>query len=166
MRTIRCEFIRLDDIRITKLLDAVGVYVIWDGQAQARPTYIGEGDIWSRLSEHRDRFVRPFSGYAALLGERTTSTKRDSQIVEAALLEVAGQTDRFPPQNAKGGNGQGISRLFDHHGVLKITISGWDPFAPPEKGRKMQPGKLIEYRLEGDDITIYHEWRVRRTLRM
>lgn len=48
-----------------------GIYVLWDAQAKARPTYVGEGNILKRLADHarRDdrRFAKPLDGYIAVI---------------------------------------------------------------------------------------------------
>jgi hypothetical protein len=98
MHVIRAECFRLDEASVAGLIGAVGVYVIWDGQARARPTYTGEGTILSRLAQHSGRFARSFDGYVAVLGDDSTkAAKRAPCIVEALLLAVAEDTDRLPP---------------------------------------------------------------------
>jgi len=62
VRVIKAEFRRLDEHSLPSLIGAVGVYVMWDGQARARPTYFGEGTILKRLAEHPTRFALPFDG--------------------------------------------------------------------------------------------------------
>ena len=52
MHTIRVNFESLREVHLGNLFGACGVYVLWDSQAQARPTYIGEGNILKRLSDH------------------------------------------------------------------------------------------------------------------
>ena len=73
MYTIRAEFQRFRDVNLIDLIGAMGVYVIWDARAKARPTYIGESNILKRFTDHvrRDgrRFAQPWNGYVELLRE-------------------------------------------------------------------------------------------------
>src|SRR5438132_6724667 len=104
MRVIKASFQRIVETILPDLIEAVGVYVIWDGQARARPTYLGEGTILKRLAEHSTRFALPFDGYIAILGDLSSRTaKRESEIVEALLLSVAYETDRLPFHNQAPG---------------------------------------------------------------
>jgi hypothetical protein len=105
MESLHCHFSRLSDFTVDELLHAYGVYVIWSGKSQARPSYVGEGDIWARLAQHRKTFSRPIDGYATIMGNKYTATvKRDVQIVEAVLLEIGNCTDRYSAHNSRGGN--------------------------------------------------------------
>jgi hypothetical protein len=60
MYSIYAEFQRFREVDLAELIGAVGVYVIWDAHAIARPTYIGEGNILKRFTDHvrRDKRVR------------------------------------------------------------------------------------------------------------
>jgi hypothetical protein len=73
--TIYAEFQRFRDINLVELIGAAGVYVIWDAHSKARPTYIGEGNILKRFTDHvkRDnrRFAHPWNGYVAIIAGST-----------------------------------------------------------------------------------------------
>lgn len=68
MYTIHADFQRFRDVNLIDMIGATGVYVIWDARAKARPTYIGEGNILKRFTDHvrRDgrRFAHPWNGYS------------------------------------------------------------------------------------------------------
>jgi hypothetical protein len=164
MESIHCRFARLSDISVDELLHAYGVYVIWSGKSQARPSYIGEGDIWSRLGQHRNRFPRPVDGYATIIGdEYTAATKRNAQIVEAVLLAIGEETDRYAIHNARGGNLVKLDKLFDRHGVVRIYFEGNDPFLEPGTGRPIEGKRTVSITLDDEDnFTVNHPWRLRR----
>lgn len=71
MDTIYAEFQRFRDVNLVELIGATGVYVIWDARAKARPTYIGEGNILKRITDHvkrhNRRFAHHWNGYVAII---------------------------------------------------------------------------------------------------
>jgi len=165
MHSIHCHFQRIPDVLAVDLLDNWGVYVLWDGKSVARPAYIGEGSIWQRFLEHREWTSRPFDGYVAGFDERfTKSLKQDMQIVEAALLWIADETDRLPAQNARGGNMIHLEGLFKIHGVVKIFIDGFDPLQDPATARTLSRKKSIRLSVSSDGtLEMEDDWRRRRT---
>ncbi len=155
MYGITVEFNRFEDVSFADVMRGTGVYVIWDSQARVKPSYIGIGDLLSRLSSHDSNFAFPVRGYIALIGN--TRRKReniDAVIVEALLLDVAKQTDRWPTHNKKSGNISRVQKVFEKHGLVRITIKGCDPFGPPKMLRRLNVPKLIWYGQEYDG-TIY-----------
>lgn len=164
METVHCQFERLRDCYPEELLHAYGVYVLWSGKSRARPSYIGEGDIWARLEQHRRRFPRPIDGYVAVFGdEYRATTKRDIQIVESVLLAIGEAKDRFPRHNRKRGNIAALDPLFNNHGVVKVFFGGWDPFLEPGTGAPLKSKRIVSLSEEGDGyIRIEHSWRLRR----
>src|SRR5947208_11190156 len=128
MESISITFKRLPDLTFDWLCYAVGVYVLWAGKSIARPTYIGEGDMMDRLRKHRRRFPRPIDGYVAILGENEArTTKRHGEIVEAVLLAIAEQVDRYPTHNKKGGKLGYLNKFFANHATVKLVFDGYDP---------------------------------------
>jgi hypothetical protein len=168
MYTITTEFVRFSDVHLGDLFGATGVYVLWDARAQARPTYIGEGHILKRLSDHsqRDgrRFAHPIDGYVATISGSTRGVhKTESQVVESLLLEVARDTDREPTVNVHPGNAVVIGYLLNHHPTLRIEVRGWDPLRPPGEGTALEGARAIKVRLLRDkNLSLEHGWRVRR----
>lgn len=55
MYTIYAEFQRFREVNLVELIGVTGVYVIWDARSKARPTYIGEGNILKRFTDHVKR---------------------------------------------------------------------------------------------------------------
>lgn len=164
MHIVEAEFHRMRDLALPDLVGAVGVYSIWDGRAQARPTYIGEGILLERLAKHSMRFAYPFDGYIALLGNiGHASHKLNCELIEAVLLIVADKVDRFSNQNDALGKTQRIRRLFRKHSTMRIRISGYDPLAIPWQANRMPRAKLAILRYEADEVTsLEHDWRTRR----
>jgi len=165
MEIVRAEFFRLDEVPLSSVIGAVGVYVIWDGKAQSRPTYIGEGTILERVGQHASRFTRPFDGYLAMLGDWSTKQpKREAEILEAVLLAVASDTDRLPTQNRAPGKMREINRIFRSHGTLRIGVTGYDPLLIPGQARASTRAKTatVRYVADGLPYILEHDWRLRR----
>jgi len=165
MEIVRANFLRLDEVPFSALIGAFVVYVIWDGKAQSRPTYIGEGTILQRVGQHASRFTRPFDGYLALLGDWSAKRpKRDAEILEAVLLAVASDKDRLPTQNRAPGKMRAINRIFRSHGTLRISVTGYDPLLIPGQGRSSTKAKIatVRYVADGFPYILEHDWRLRR----
>jgi hypothetical protein len=164
MYGITIEFVRFDDIKFGEILRATGVYVIWDSQARAKPSYIGKGDILSRLSSHDGNFAFPVKGYVALVGNRGQKNEdNDALIVEALLLKVAFETDRWPTHNKKSGSIALLKRVYDKHGVIRVTLNGCDPFGPPHAPRALDEPKQIWFELDNDGAeAVTHHWNFRK----
>ncbi|TAL36623.1 MAG: hypothetical protein EPN93_07305 [Spirochaetes bacterium] len=161
MKSLTVIFEKFEDYDFRDILYGLGVYVIWDSKSKAKPTYIGEGDIWNRFTQHRNRFAEPIDGYIALLEGTTNVVKKQSQIIEAALLEVAKTIDLFPNHNKKNGNWNHIDKVFDKHGVLKIYFEGMNPFKnPASHNTPMKNRKEVRITYNNtDNILEYdHNW--------
>jgi hypothetical protein len=164
MHVIDATFERLADVSVASLLGNIGAYVIWDSQAKARPSYIGEGVILKRLTEHVYRFAFPLDGYVAPIFEASPQrAKAHAEIVEALLLVVAHQTDRTPSVNVAPGKLRAIDAIFRSHGTLRINIRGFDPLTHPRHARPISATRRIVLKeLPDGSLTIEHNWRVRR----
>jgi len=167
MHVIDAHFARLSDVAVTDLAGCIGTYVIWDSQAKARPSYIGEGNILKRFVQHLDRFAWPLDGYVAALRAQTWQrAKADAEIVEALMLAVAENTDRKPSVNVASGKLRGLDSIFRSHGTVRINIRGYDPFTPPRAARAINGIKRIVLRDLSDGSALYeHDWQLRRRLR-
>lgn len=167
MYPIHVRFDRFADISLSNLIGSIGVYVIWDARAKARPTYIGEGNILKRLADHvtRDihRFAHPWNGYAAIISGSTHDVhKEESKAVERLLLDVAQATDRLPAANIQPGSWSAVLR-FCRHETLRVAILGFDPLIPPREARNLSGPKEIEARLDDTGaVSAQHNWRLRR----
>lgn len=167
MYTIDVEFQRFRDVNLTELIGAIGVYVIWDSRAIARPTYIGEGNILKRFTDHvqRDgrRFAYPWNGYVAIIFGSTRSVhKEESKAVERLLLDVADDTDRMPIVNVHPGSGSSVLH-FCRNETLRVAVFGYDPLLPPAKARPLSTPREIKAWFDGvDDYQFDHIWRLRK----
>jgi hypothetical protein len=166
MYPITAEFRRFEDVSFGYVLRGVGVYVIWDSQARARPSYIGKGDILSRISSHHKKFAFPVKGYIALVGNSgKKSENRDALIVEALLLEVARHTDRWPPHNKNAGNISLLQRVCNRHGLIRVTIKSCDLFGPPHAPRRLKEPKKIWFSFDRDgEVVLRGDWNYRKRL--
>lgn len=167
METVRAHFLRLDEVAFPALIGAVGTYVIWDGRARARATYLGEGVLLERFAKHAGRFAWPFGGFVAVTGDWTSArSKRDAEILEAVLLVIADDTDRLPIHNRSPGKVSRIRRVFQSHGTLRIRVTGLDPLMIPEQARPLQAPKVATVRFVAPEepYTVEHPWRRRRLL--
>src|SRR6266480_5227646 len=163
MHVIDACFRRLSDISIPDVLGEIGVYVLWSGRAKARPSYIGEGNVLSRLISHHGRSSRPFDGFAAVLSGADVPWQRaksNATIVEAMLLCVAQDTDRAPAENLAPGTFRALDDLFERHGTVRINVSGFDPLRAPEESPRIQGCKRIVLRNATGELE--HDWRYRR----
>lgn len=166
MHVIDVLFERLSESPATFLLGRIGAYVLWDSQAKALPSYIGEGNILERLVEHAERFALPLDGYVAPLDASTSQrAKADAEIVEALLLAVAHETDRGPSVNVARGKLRGLDAIFRSHGTLRLNVRGLDPLVPPRAARPITGTKQIVVRDSGDGTALLeHDWRLRRRM--
>jgi hypothetical protein len=167
MYTIQANFERFRDVNLSDLIGAIGVYVIWDARARARPTYIGEGNILTRFTNHvrrdRQRFAHPWNGYIAIISESTHQVhKAESRAVERLLLDVANATDRFPTANIQPGSWSAVERLCRDE-TLRVAISCYDPLVPPSEAGPLSRSKRIKARLNDSGIIeVEHDWHLRR----
>jgi hypothetical protein len=165
--TIHARFERFADVLVPDLIAATGVYVVWDSQARARPTYVGEGIVLKRIADHAAhgsrRFALPWDGYIALLSGSTRGVhKEEARVVERLLLDVASDTDRLPTVNAQPGAASVVTRCCSSE-TLRVSIEGFDPLVPPRESRPLQRAKTIQVRpLEGGSYEFEHDWRRRR----
>ncbi len=168
MIKIHASFQRLDRITLVDAYDEIGVYVLWSSKATVRPSYIGEGNVLERFAAHMAKSwaARPLHGSMALLRDGG-QLKAQAELVEAALLGVAEQIDRYPPNNEAPGKARSaLNRLLkraDHDArTVRIVISGQDPLLPPERP-PMQRDKWIVLREDphGTWSLDEHNWNKR-----
>jgi len=159
MKVINAKFRRLQDITLNDVYGAIGVYVLWSGNAMVRPTYIGEGSILKRFADHSESFYWPITGVVAIMDSK--KPKRDAEIIEALLLHIAYEIDRFPTKNKKSGKWKRINKIFRRHGVLRINITGYDPLLLPTRV-PLKKKKLIELRVDSiGETKVKHSWHSR-----
>jgi len=167
MHVIDVHFERLSMIPVASALGEIGVYVLWDALAKARPTYVGEGNILKRLVEHVERFALPLDGYVAPLDAPTRQrAKADAEIVEALLIEVADRTDRRPSVNVAAGKLRGLDAIFRLHGTLRVNVRMYDPLVAPRGARRLAGTKQIVLRDFANGAALLdHDWQLRRRIK-
>lgn len=163
MHVIDADFRLLKEIAVSALFGFVGTYILWDGQARVKPSYIGEGNVLKRIVDHSKDYAMPLNGYIAILGEATrTGAKRDAEILETVLLEAAAETRRSPPNNSQAGSLRGIASLFSRHGVIRVNLTGYNPLSPPRLRRVFDERKEIRLIDDGfGNIFMSHPWKSR-----
>jgi hypothetical protein len=155
---VSARFEHFDEVRLTDLIGAIGVYVIWDSLSVVRPTYIGEGNILKRLSDHVSRrFGFPWSGYIAVIEPASSIQvmKNEAKAVEHLLLEVGVHTRRSPKKNSHPGARSMIDEWCKREQV-RVNVSGFDPYVNPRTGRRLERTKRIKIHRDG---AIEHDWR-------
>lgn len=163
MHIISAKFEDIDEIAVSALFGAIGVYVLWSPKAEKRPSYIGEGKILSRFaSEHIERFGSRAAGVVAVMQDGTDAQKkRDAEVIESALFEVGADLGLSPAHNRAPGKWKGLQKLWDaRHNVVRIRCSGSHPL---RLGKRISGADIIELRLDADEETFgvkaVHPWR-------
>ena len=167
MYSITTDFYRFSEVNLADMIGATGVYVIWDARAIARPTYIGEGNILKRFTDHtrRDarRFPLPWDGYVALISGSTHAVhKSESLAVERLLLDVARDTERLPVANKNPGSAAAVLS-FCKDELLRVAVRGFDPLMPPNQNRSLTRVKEIKAWVDDEyPYSFDHYWKLRK----
>lgn len=135
MYVIKAHFQDIHEISFGACLDEIGVYVLWSLNAIQRPSYIGEGDVVSRVAKHMTDDDKPFAtnnsiaGCVAIIGreKQRVSRKRDAEIVERTLLDAADRLGVPPSHNKVGGKIASIDRRGEVHDTIRVSVSGMHP---------------------------------------
>ncbi len=148
---------------MTRTLNSIGVYVIWNNENDIAPTYIGNGRLNGRFPAHISKLKldESYIEYVGLI--YTDGSKRDTkyakieaEIVEALLLKVASDTDRWPRKNTNEGNMKSVEKKVDEYGLVRVIIRGYDPLT----GRRLSSSKFIKYGVSDCCEEIFkHSWR-------
>jgi hypothetical protein len=158
MRTINVEFESLETLGAANLFGAFGVYVLWDQRAEHSPTYLGEGVILSRLSEHVKWLSSEVTGLVAIL-----ETKHDAEVAEALLLATAEDINRWPTRNSAPGKERRVHSLLETHGTVRLNVRGRHPFIHPDsKYSALNERAEISARATQDGFDLYVPWNKRR----
>jgi hypothetical protein len=163
-------FQRFCEISLSDAYDQTGVYIIWNGRAVVRPTYIGEGNVLRRFVEHMKKpwAARPIDGVMAFIEDLTEARRKAyAELAEAVLLLEADRINRYPTQNQAPGKARAALRKTlraQGHSArtIRLHISGRDPFVPPERYSNCE-GKAVVLRETPDSNWELSEtcWNVR-----
>ena len=161
MQTFRARFRLLREVKVSELIDAIGVYVLWDADAKDYPSYIGWGTILRSLAKYAERHdqgsAHPWNCYIAIMkGCTAQATRTESDTVGGMLMGVA--NDIFPLFHA---NVRPDMTAFHCQKTQRVAISGWDPFAAPN--RPVSRRHEIRVRRVENGYSIGHTWRPRPT---
>lgn len=151
MHIVKFRLRRFSDVSLLSAIGETGLYVLWTPSAQVCPSYIGEGWVLDRLVKHQRKYGRNVDGYFAAADSDLTvkEAKMDQEIAEAALILVGHMIGRPPTHNRNGGRLARIIELVGKHGILKVIISGRDPFQPPESPQsKLGAARTIRFNLD------------------
>ncbi len=133
MYVIDLDFKSLHDISVAECLSSTGVYVLWSPNAWERPSYLGDGNVLSRISSHCNNSEKPFAsggdGYIALLddGSNPRKLKTDAEVAENTLLEAARTLGVYPKFNKASGKLASVFRRGQQHDTIRVNVRGWHP---------------------------------------
>lgn len=156
------EFCKLSDANIADYFGVVGVYILWDSQAKNVPSYIGEGGIFKRFSEHEKNYAHPIDGYVSIGGyakDGIKSYKTDSELLEAVLLHIAARIGKEPKHNQQKNIRTAITKYFKSNRVLRFKIDGYDPFTRPDKAEKIRGKEIYLEKTQNRIHLSSHPWK-------
>lgn len=144
------------------------VYIIFTEKSEKDPAYIGHGNLLSRLAYFQDNTMDSNDQVESVLvgflddPSDYESDKEELEIVEAALLLIAQDVDRWPIYNSVRGAKNKVAELFYDHGKVRITISGVVPIRLPSGGKDGKFTIDLEWDEEQEDFVASHPWRSKR----
>lgn len=158
MHIINATFIDIHEISFGACLDEIGVYVLWSKNATRAPSYIGEGDIVTRVAAHMRDARKPFldnsviDGCVAIMEPgHPVRRKSDAEILEFTLLEMADDLGIFPTHNANGGKFNPLDRRTDHHDKVRINLRGQHPL---RFGTRLRGRMVATWQRLGDELEL------------
>ncbi len=162
MEIINATFRDIYDVSFGACLKEIGVYVLWSGHAQRRPTYLGEGHVVDRVVTHMRSWDKPFGssstldGCVAIMDEGgDAQRKSDAEIVECTLLHAAEQLDLVPTHNSAPGKRASIHRRGSLHDTIRVNIKGVHPL----RNTKLNGTARLTWRWEDGWELVEIPWR-------
>jgi hypothetical protein len=162
MKIDKFTFDLLSKAPIADYMGVVGVYILWDSQAKKKPSYIGEGGILKRFSDHETNFSHPINGYVTEGGHiscRSQLIKKDSELLEAVLLHIAARIDKDPIHNQQTNYKSPIAKYFKNNRVLRFELEGYDPFLNPSKSEKLRGKEIYLEKVQNKIHLKSHPWK-------
>ena len=136
MYVIDAIFKKFNEVTLYDVLGEIGVYVFW-GYGEKRPLWIGEGDLMTRLGAG-SYFSSWTNGYVTVFNSGSLNqNKRDSEIVEHALLSYSKKKGIFPTKNKKLGKQKSVNKIIKYYGKIRINIRHRNPLKPPSGYNKL-----------------------------
>lgn len=188
MEILKLNCRRFDEVNLYDLLnDSIkGVYIIWDGRSQKKPTYIGQGDLMNRLYAHRDekdkytkmkKFAKPIDGYVIDIIENRKKYKdiditkynseikgktleQNAKLVEFVMLYLADQNGFTTTKNISKGIFNALEKKFlKNNRTLKIHISGYNPFINVNNLKQLKEEIIIKFKIIKNKIYLDGNYR-------
>lgn len=162
MEIINAKFRNLYDVSFGECLKEIGVYVLWSGHAQRRPTYLGEGHIVDRVATHMKSSDKPFSssstldGCVAIMDDGSEQKRKgDAEIIECTLLRAAEYLDLVPTHNSASGKRASLHRRGSRHETIRVNITGIHPL----RNTKLNGTARLTWRWEDGWELVEIPWR-------
>lgn len=154
MIRIDCKLQKFNEVNLLDIIHFYAVYVIWDGKAKKKATYIGYSEnVATRLFDHANNWLKfPINGYVAFFEDKEVAL-----LLEALLIDIGTETDRLQDHNRKSESLKLIEKFYKKHGMVKINVSGFDPFSAPKSSKEIQKQIIID-----DDDSYFDDFRKRK----
>ncbi len=176
MEVLKVDCKPFDEISLYEIINysKTGVYIIWDSRSKKRPTYIGEGDLMSRLCSHRniknEGFAKPIDGYVIniyQISKKTSTTnvtkyndeitekelKQNSELIEFIMLYLANQNYLAPIKNISSGKSKTLEKKFiNNNRTLSICLNGYNPFISVNNSKKLKKEIIIKIQVKKGEL--------------
>ncbi len=167
MLVISATFRRMDEISVEEALNADGVYVIWRGKNKVRPADIGQGKLLDRIA--KKQLKKPHSEVSVLIAVMKDSSpginKENAELVQALLLEVARQINRWPTEAKKNGALKKVDEWLETCHTIGVNVRGYDPLLYPARPPLRKTKKIHAYFAKDSgemfSLQIAHDWNRR-----
>jgi hypothetical protein len=161
---ISLEFRDLQDISLQDTLGLEVVYVLWGPHAKKGPSLISQGKLLEALANPDNAYRGKVRGIFSTVEGNERTRRRDTDLVESALIAAAKSIGASPARNLERGSQDRLTEVGPRRGEFRIGISGHDPFATNSRSRE-EEHHWIEMDFaalhRGDDEWLRHNWRRR-----
>lgn len=129
MFRIDCKFQKFSETNLLDIIHYYAVCVIGDGKTKKKATYIGYSEnVVTRLFNLANNCLEfPINDYIALFED-----EEEALLSETLLIDIGTETNRIQDHNRKPGSLKFIEKFYKKHGMVKINVSGFDPFSAPK----------------------------------
>lgn len=162
MRVEAVTFEQFSDVSLARLARATSIFVVWDASDDSRPRVLSHGaflDQLARLTDAESRLAKGHVGYIAILeGQPKQRAKVIAAVIEQLLRDVARDVHCDPVVATRRSAKQQVREQCADE-TLRIDVRGFNPFAPPNRARRLSAPKRISVRADGTGYAITHDWR-------
>ena len=132
--TVNCY--RLTEVSLPGLLGMHGIFTIWDARGEARPSYIGSGNLLNSLGEHFNHeygpFQLPVDGYVGVVGpQHDESVKVRTRAIRHLLLDVATDLGHAPRVRGPHLYPDALLQLLREDASFRVSFDRFDPLTAP-----------------------------------